>query len=311
MTQCKRILVLGGTGMLGTMTTAVLASHEDFSVTATYRNVQPLPLSNITWQKFDITTLLPDLAAFDGVVNCIGLIKQKIKDAEPEHMRMAEEINTLFPVKLADSATQSRTPLIQIATDCVFSGHKGPYDETSPHDASDVYGKTKSHGERPGSFSHLIRCSVIGPEFGATPVSLLGWFLSQPAGAKITGFTDHLWNGLTTLHFARLAGAVLRNPEFLPGLRHIVPADAVSKEELLRLFSASFGRQDITVISHATGTPCDRRLTTRYADDNKTLWQAAGHAKIPSIAEMIDELARDMPKLFPFLSAAGKTANQS
>jgi dTDP-4-dehydrorhamnose reductase len=42
---------------------------------------------------------------------------------------------------------KSNCKIFQIATDCVFSGSKGNYNEKNLHDAFDVYGKSKSLGE--------------------------------------------------------------------------------------------------------------------------------------------------------------------
>ena len=82
---------------------------------------------------------------------------------------------------------------MQIATDCVYSGKKGSYNEDDLHDALDVYGKTKSLGEAQSPNLLNIRCSIIGPEQGKH-VSLLEWFLTQEPGAKLQGFAHHHWN---------------------------------------------------------------------------------------------------------------------
>jgi len=58
-----------------------------------------------------------------------------------------------------------------------------------------------------GSVFHL-RASIIGPEPKAH-VSLLDWFLGQKKDAAVNGFTNHQWNGVTTLHFARLCHGII------------------------------------------------------------------------------------------------------
>ena len=40
-----------------------------------------------------------------------------------------------------------KTKIFQIATDCVFSGKIGGYNELSNHDDLDIYGVSKSMGE--------------------------------------------------------------------------------------------------------------------------------------------------------------------
>ena len=72
------------------------------------------------------------------------------------------------------------------------------------------------------------------------PRSLLGWLLASSPGASVRGFTDQRWNGITTLHFARLCAAVIDGVEVAQP-QHVVPGDTVTKAELLELAAAAFG----------------------------------------------------------------------
>ena len=74
--------------------------------------------------------------------------------------------------------------IYQIATDCVFSGTVGNYNEMAKHDALDVYGKTKSLGEVNIKNFFNIRVSIIGKELD-TKNSLVEWFLSNEKKEKI------------------------------------------------------------------------------------------------------------------------------
>jgi len=191
---------------------------------------------------------------------------------------------------VARIAACSGARVIQIATDCVYSGAKGRYAEKDAHDPTDVYGKTKSLGEvRTPEFLHL-RCSIIGPE-PRSHRSLLGWFLSQKPGAAVPGYLNHRWNGLTTLHFAALCRGVIRANPPLSGLRHVVPADDVTKRDLLELFRSSFHRPDIVVVPREAAAVIDRTLVTEDAEANAALWRAAGYASPPTVAGMVEELA--------------------
>jgi dTDP-4-dehydrorhamnose reductase len=153
-----------------------------------------------------------------------------------------------------------------------------------------VYGKTKSLGEVSAENVLNLRCSIVGPELGR-PISLLGWALSSPAAAELTGYTQHRWNGITTLHFAKICAAVIDGAG-VPSRQHVVPADSVTKAELLELMLAAFGRTDVAV-RHAPGpgAPVDRTLTTRDPAANERLWRAAGYTRPPTIGEMLGELA--------------------
>lgn len=97
-------------------------------------------------------------------MNCIGLTKTYINEADSSTLERAVRLNILFPVSLARAAEKSGVRVIQLATDCVFSGKTGNFTEASVHDALDAYGKSRSLGEvRPENVLHL-RCSLGGPE---------------------------------------------------------------------------------------------------------------------------------------------------
>lgn len=248
-----KIAILGSRGMLGSMITKI---------------IQP-----------DITLNRPQLDAenpflwLEGyqVINCIGVIKPYCNDIE-----RAIKVNALFPHTLPATT-------IQIATDCVFSGKQGSYVETDAHEASDTYGQTKSLGEA----SHIknLRCSIIGPEL-KNHTSLLDWFLGQN---KVDGFTNHYWNGITTYHFAKLVQGALREHIELPSVQHIVPADIVTKAELLRLIARAY-HKDIVVRDMEAPVSIDRTLSTLNPDLNLRLWHSAGYEFIPTIEEMVNEL---------------------
>jgi dTDP-4-dehydrorhamnose reductase len=160
--------------------------------------------------------------------------------------------------------------VIQIATDCVFSGSRGNYTESDPHDPLDAYGKTKSLGEVQSPNVLHIRCSIIGPELKRAS-SLLGWFLKQPPGATLQGFAHHEWNGVTTLQFARLCSSLIRGGTArfdalrnVSSVHHFVPNVAVNKHELLQLFARVFEHPVVIERTDASGPPVRRTLSSNF-----------------------------------------------
>ncbi|MFN7171979.1 MAG: sugar nucleotide-binding protein [Fimbriimonadaceae bacterium] len=294
-----KVAVMGSTGMLGTMCCRVLAEggHE---VVATVRNPhygealqESLGIETVGRLDVlaeDVQSQLSALPEIDAAVNCIGLIKQHMNDADPASTWRALQINSVFPYHLDEFAAKRGIPVVQIATDCVFSGLKGQSTELDPHDAHDVYGKTKSLGEAPRTAIRHLRCSIIGLE-AKSSASLIGWFLSTPAGGQVNGFTNHLWNGVTTLHFARIAMAALENQTSLPPLQHVVAGDTLSKYDMLHCFAEAFDRKDIVIQASETPASVDRTLGTVRPEVNEELWQCAGYAAPPGVTQMIRELA--------------------
>ena len=289
-----KVLILGASGMLGT---AVVNEFLDFpgEVTVTTRGTPmdrlPANLSHLSFDAStdDVATAFASLGKVDYVINCIGIIKPHINDGDDKQRLNALEINSLFPQKLADWASETGAKVIQIATDCVFSGHKGSYLESEAHDALDVYGKSKSLGEVPNESMMHLRVSIIGPEVGRS-TSLLEWVRNQPAGAEIFGFTDHLWNGVTTSHFGKLARAIIESDLFKAGVFHIVPGNRLPKDKLVKKIASVFGRDDIHIKPKASGNTVDRTLETNDSEFNLSLWAAAGYQAPPTVEQMLDEI---------------------
>jgi len=204
----------------------------------------------------------------DYLVNCIGVIKPYCKDDNGNGVRHAIAVNALFPHLLSQhtAAVLPSARIIQIATDCVFDGIKGNYSEHDLHNATDVYGKTKSLGEV-RNFNFLnIRCSIIGPEIN-NKSSLMEWFLSNPDGSTVNGFADHTWNGITTLQFAELCESLTIDKHFdelraLGHTLHFTPNATTTKYSLLKMLNQSFKRTiSITKVEN-NASAIDRSLCT-------------------------------------------------
>ena len=287
-----KILVLGGEGMLGSMVADYLSRDPRFEVTATARGESSTPpLAGLHWLEFDANdqNAAERLGAWDWVINCIGIIKPLIRDDNAAEVERATTINALFPHRLARWA-EGKNRVLQIATDCVYSGSKGRYVESDVHDPLDVYGKTKSLGEVYAPHVHHLRCSIIGPEAKA-PKSLLEWFLGQSSNAEVNGFTNHRWNGVSTLHFAKLCAGIIKENVALPHAVHVIPEGDLTKCEMLEEFARCFNRADIRINPTQAGVVIDRTLATNDEELNRRLWQAAGYASAPSVPRMIEELS--------------------
>ena len=160
------------------------------------------------------------------------------------------------------SASQT---LVQPSTDCVFSGGKGePYALEDIPDAEDDYGWSKRLGEvalvhRKNTL--IPRVSIIGPDANIQPKGLLGWFLNQPNGAELKGFSNHLWNGITTLEWCRLIERELSDPELATRskLFQAGTKEHHTKLDMLHLFQNVFGTT-YTIVPFETDEPVDRRL---------------------------------------------------
>ena len=295
----KRVLVLGGTGMLGAMVADVLARDPEITLTVTARKPERKgiegPARSARCLRLDAESdqdSLPSMLSegFDWIVNAIGVIKPYIKDTDPIGTERAVRVNSLFPHCLARAAGAVGIPVLQIATDCVYSGKAGNYLEDAPHDALDVYGKSKSLGEVPTPAMHHLRCSIIGPEVSGH-LSLLDWFRGQVKGAQLTGYSNHLWNGVTTYHFSRICQGIIHSGHRPPARQHVIPSGMVTKAEMLETFAEVYERQDLRIQRGEAAAVIDRTLATQEQAANLTLWSAAGYPAPPTFRQMMLELA--------------------
>ena len=286
-----RVLVLGSTGMLGSAVEQVLRES----------GVEVITASRTQGVRFDAEDLgsaalitATGLGAGDYIVNCVGLTKARIDESSRTSRDLAVKLNIEFSSNLAAAAEQSGAKVIQVATDCVFSGTAGNYYETSGHDALDVYGKTKSLGEVPSENVMHLRCSLVGLEIGRSSL-FFEWVRNQPQGAKISGFTNHIWNGLSSRAFGKVVTGIIQKDLFSAGMQHLVPTNQVTKDELVRMELAALGRDDVSVLSVAAGIAVDRTLKTENNKQNSELFLAAGYSEIPTIEQMVLEACENLP----------------
>lgn len=201
-----KILVLGDTGMAGHMIYNYLdeAGYEMYNLN---RDTVDFMVDDIAHIYMKISFVKPDF-----VINCVGMLNKFAN--QPENIKEAIYINSYLPHELRDICTDIGAKLIHISTDCVFSGDLSTefigdngmiqtYSNEDISDAKDVYGKTKYLGEVSDKEHVTLRQSIIGPELKPSGIGLLHWFLTQPSGTAINGFTNHYWNGITTLQLAK------------------------------------------------------------------------------------------------------------
>lgn len=287
-----KLLILGATGMLGHRMCRVLSNR--FEVWATLRqdaadypqilNAQRA-ISGVHAEDLSSVEKAIETAKPDAVVNCIGIIKQK---DEAKQAIISMQINTLFPHQLAALCIRHDARLIQISTDCVFSGLRGNYTESDIPDPMDIYSRTKLLGEVNQPNCLTIRTSVVGWQLN-TYASLLEWFAVQ-RNRRIKGFTKAIYSGFSTTVLSNLLGDIIENRPALNGLYHIA-SEPISKFDLLTQLRDALGWNDI-IIDTDEKFFCDRSLNgTRFTSE--TGW------KSPSWAEMIAGLAVEWTEYHP------------
>ena len=295
----KDILILGCTGMLGSEVLKVFNESKKFNITASVRYKKDIKLLNyekfqkIKFFKFDVLKnsvqkLKNVIKKNTIIINCIGVIKPNIHEDNAKSKLDAIKINSIFPYYLNDEFAK-KNKIYQIATDCVYDGSSKLYSESSPHNPLDVYGKTKSLGEvQSGNFFN-IRVSIIGKEIKNNK-SLYDWFQNQNINSKVNGFTNHLWNGITTRAFGNILISIIENEIILPNKIHICPKNIVTKYEMLKLFRDKNPNKNVNINPVKAKVKINRTLSTDYKKLNNLIWNKSIYKKKPTIEKLIKEI---------------------
>ena len=259
-----KIVVLGKNGMLGHMVLSYLDNALGIEAVGTDRVDLDASgfVSNCIAGRLGgkNQSALPVIKGADYVINCIGTIKPCIKEEDSDSVANAMMVNSMFPRFMADYCEKHDTRMIHITTDCVYIGEStNLLYERTPHNAQDVYGKSKSLGEPENCMN--IRTSIIGPE-KQNHRSFLEWVLSNEAGSDVYGFTNHLWNGVTTLELSRclydIIGSDIRIDKFNK-LFHIHSPSSMSKYKLVDFINKEY-ELDLNLKEAKTEQHCYRSL---------------------------------------------------
>src|SRR5262245_57999934 len=229
-----RSLVLGGDGMLAHRRPMSWRSQHEVRVTLrqdlpAYRHLGLFNADNafagVDARSMErIAQIISDFRP-DAVVNAIGIVKQR---SEASAAIPSLEINSLLPHRLALVCGAAGARLVQLSTDCVFSGRKGAYTESDVPDAEDLYGRSKYLGEVAGPRCLTLRTSIIGREL-SRKTGLLEWFLSQ-RGKTVNGFRNAVFSGFTTHEMARIIECLLTRSPGAQGVYHVSSAPIRSEE---------------------------------------------------------------------------------
>ncbi|MCH1882324.1 dTDP-4-dehydrorhamnose reductase [Agrococcus sp. ARC_14] len=168
-----RILVTGGTGMLGVDVVDALAGHDVRAVGSAELDIRDAEACMRAATDHGG-------APVDAIVNCAAYTR--VDDAESDE-GAAFALNALGPANLAAAARAVGAVLLQVSTDYVFDGDaSAPYAEDAPVAPVSAYGRTKAEGERLAREANpdtiVVRTAWLygagGPSFPRTMLRLAG-----------------------------------------------------------------------------------------------------------------------------------------
>jgi dTDP-4-dehydrorhamnose reductase len=282
-----KVLILGGSGMLGHKLWQLLSQR--FDTYATFRRspaayarfglfAPERSIGGVHAEEFDSIVRALGQVRPDVVINCIGIIKQSAEAKDPIR---SITVNSLFPHRLGALCRAAGARLVHISTDCVFDGARGCYREGDVANATDLYGRTKHLGEVASEGCLTIRTSIIGRELEGAH-GLVEWFLSQDGGT-IRGFRNAIFSGLTTNALGGVIGELIEKHPTLDGLWQVA-SEPINKFDLLTLVKGAYDL-DIEIVADDE-FHCDRSL------DGSRFTDATG-LTIPAWPAMIAQMYND------------------
>ena len=238
-----KVLILGGTGLLGNALLKVL--DKDFNVIGTSRNKLNKNQTNLIFTKdlFNFNNLESLINHEDPnvIINCLS-----VNDIGSQDFQTLRNIFTSIPQYLSFISSKRNIKLVHISSDAVFSGDTGNYSEKDQPDPSDLYGMCKLFGEPVHSNTTIIRTSMIGHSLQGNN-GLLDWFISQN---ECTLYKNAFFSGLPVLELARIISTYFIDSSKFNGVYH-VSSKRISKFELLNLVKSVYNL-DIKILSDDT-----------------------------------------------------------
>ncbi len=283
-----KILILGGSGMIGHTFLQSLGESFDVKVTLQGSEKDYLKFGIFNNQNAFYEQNALDLEGLSNlinlynpqcIVNCVGITKQI---CVAKGIEQTIEVNSLFPHQIKRICEKRGVRLIHLSTDCVFSGKKGFYNEKDFADAEDLYGRSKILGEVEGENCLTLRKSTVGLELSNTH-GLIEWFISQKQ--NILGYKGAIYSGLSTRYLATIVGQIIKDHRELSGIMNLASAP-ISKYDLLCKLRNRIEDFDIEIIE-------DDKINIDRSLDAAKFCDKTGIV-VPSWDEMLDDLAKEI-----------------
>ena len=265
------VLILGGSGLVGSSLIRHLNSYDNLDISFTYHMNLPKEFTRIKNLKFDCLNFdknktIKSFSKFDFIVNCI-IDNNNFNNLNDNVERLKFfKINSIFPKFLSLLTEASKTKIIHLSSDAVFSGTKEtPYTESDHPDPICIYGVSKLLGEQDSDNLINIRSSFIGNS-PYKKNGLIEWLDSFKKDETIYGFNDYIWSGITTLQLSQFLYNIF-NEKLFYDLRkfgsvvNLYNSSPLSKFELLLSISNIF-KKKLNILEKNNERPINRSLET-------------------------------------------------
>lgn len=233
-----KIIVFGGTGLLGKELTGRLKDDQIISLSS-----KDVRIEDSRQVMNSILEHMPD-----GVINCAAIANPDLCQEQPH---LAYGVNAIGARNIAVACQHIGCKNVYISTDHVFDGHREGdcnYTEFDIPSPINVYGKSKVAGE---GFTqnlcdkyYIVRTSIL---FGIHRETLVTRSINEAKqGKRIIAPSDQLVSPTYVKDLALMIRGLLEEDEY--GIYHLTNSGACSRYDLVKEALKIAGYDDIEVI---------------------------------------------------------------
>jgi dTDP-4-dehydrorhamnose reductase len=236
----ERVLITGANGLLGQALVDRLVSEDDYDVLATARDDAPrFPPSLCDYTRMDVTAPDEVTATFENFEPTVVVNSAAVSDVTEcdENRNRAWAVNARAVKRLAKHCQSAGARLVQVSTDFVFNGKRGPYDERARPDPVNYYGRTKLAGENALRAVDLSDWAIVrtvllyGTAMNLSRSNVVLWMIDQLSSGETIHVVNDQWR--TPTYVPDLADGIARLIEReKTGIYHLSGREMVTMHEL-------------------------------------------------------------------------------
>lgn len=203
-----RVLITGGTGLLGLNWAASIQNTHEVVLGIHQRTIQVPGVATQLLSLESVDNVLKNLDVIkpDYVVHAASLASVELCEGDPD---LAYHVNVELAENVARACALRGIRLAHISTDHLFRGDRPLLDEEASVDPVNTYGKTKAEAE--------MRVQDVYPEALVIRTNFYGWGPSYRPS-----FSDWVFSNLKMNHPITLFNDVFYTPIYIGGLVQIV-----------------------------------------------------------------------------------------
>lgn len=282
-----KIIVLGGTGMLGQSLCrqAKFLKYDCLSVARKNADIN-LDITDDNKIIHFLEEQKPDV-----IINACAIVNHKLCDDNPS---LAYITNARPSSILSEISEKLGCKYIFISTDGYFNGDKNErHDENSLITLLNEYARTKYIGEQLALLNQnslVIRTNIVGFRHDANHPSFAEWAINAITDQEeITLFDDYYTSSITTYHLSKIIYDLLpKNP---CGILNVASSEVFSKKIFIETLANAL---QIPLKNAKTGSVA--KLPSKRADSlglNVEKAEKILGYKLPTLSEVIEQLKQE------------------